>query len=693
MTKQAENSSSVDQSFRQAVLRLAQFDPSCEDEYGNQVLDYLVLDALASYGELQVSGSEIRAAIKSSFKLDFDVAEIRASGRKLADAGMIRFVEKTRESPSSYQILANTAERIEKNLAEMMELENRVMERWTGELQERYAEYEVIASNIELFIERLQSFLLGMLREYGIHTVQFLYPDAAKKEFEISSGVRSRTQSTSDSFLDTVLHLELPRFFRSEDRERRAYIASLLNSSFFLHLIQVDEKCSQLLREVTAGQQLYLDNNILYNLVGLDGPLLLESVHGLLDMATRLGYKLCITTKSLDEFHSSLEWHLQMAEPKPAPLPELARIAVEALGEDSFLTAYWRNVVDTGGSVRDFVTDKSNLKDVLTAHQIEVSAEFREKIDNSERLAKEIHVLRGVAGAGTNESILEHDAFHRLFILRLRGGRRHRHSEAVAWFLTQDSKLPRYDRVARKGRPEVPFCVTTDQWIQMNRPLLTRTSGTDEYEASLQVLVTTPFLRSMLGTTSLESAYQRVMSRIGRYETMSPKLAVQIATDRHFMFTLADESAPADIDAEVDKRIMDLAGQLAETGELEMQLEVQGKIISDMRMELEEMKKGQSSLREEEAELTATLHKARQRQRWWAFAALLAVSVVVIWLRSGALLWRWLDASDCAVFLKLTLQMMAAFLLLPISLRKHWGLWVSLAVASFLAFVGLAALS
>lgn len=693
MAKRLEDSSAVDQSFKQAVLRLAQFDPSCEDEYGNQVLDYLVLDALASYGELQVSGSEIKAAIKSSFKLDFDVVEIRASGRKLADAGMIRFVEKTRESPSSYQILPNAAERIEKNIATTMELENRVMERWKGELQERYAEYEVIARNIELFVGRLQSFLLDMLREYGIHTVQFLYPDVAKKEFEISSGVHSRTESSSDSFLDTVLRLELPRFFRSEDRERRAYIASLLNSSFFLHLIQVDEKCSQLLREVTAGQRLYLDNNILYFLVGLDGPLLLESIHGLLGMATRLGYKLCITTKSLDEFHSSLEWHLQMAESKPAPPPELARIAVEALGEDSFLTAYWRNVIDTGGSVKDFVTDKSNVKDVLTAHQIEVSAEFREEIESSERLAREIAVLRGVAAAGTRESILEHDAFHRLFILRLRGGRRHKHSEAVAWFLTQDSKLPRYDRIARKGRPEVPFCVTTDQWIQMNRPLLARTSNADEYEASLQVLVTKPFLRSMLGTTSLESAYQRVMSRIARYKTMSPRLAVQIATDRHFMFTLADEAAPADIDAEVDKRIMDLAEQLAERGELETQLEVQGKIISDMRMELEDMKKGRNSLGKEKVKLTARLHKARQRGRWWAFAALLGVSVLVIWLRSGALLWTWLDASELAIFLKLTLQMMVAFLFLLIPLRKHWGVWSGLAVTCFLGFIGLAALS
>ena len=227
----------------------------------------------------------------------------------------------------------------------------------------------------------------------------------------------------------------------------------------------------------------------------------------------------------------------------------------------------------------------------------------------------------------------------------------------------------------------------------MNRPLLARTSGTDEYEASLQCLVTTPFLRSMLGTASLESAYQRVMSRIDRYETMSPRLALQIATDQHFMFTLADESAPADIDAEVDKRIMDLAGQLAESGQLETQLEVQGKIISDMRLKLEEMKNGQNSAREKDAERAASLHNAQQRERWWAFGTLLVISTVVLWLRSGTLLWRWLDASDLAFFLKLTLQMTAVFLLLLIPLRKHWGVWLGLAVTCLLGFVGLAALS
>lgn len=56
---------------KQAIFRLAHFDPTCKDDCGNQIVDYLVLDSLATYGQLTVTALTIKENIKKCFRLDF----------------------------------------------------------------------------------------------------------------------------------------------------------------------------------------------------------------------------------------------------------------------------------------------------------------------------------------------------------------------------------------------------------------------------------------------------------------------------------------------------------------------------------------------------------------------------------------------------------------------------------------------
>ena len=93
---------------------------------------------------------------------------------------------------------------------------------------------------------------------------------------------------------------------------------------------------------------------------------MLQSVHSMLKLAGALGYELLVTTKSVDEFHNSLNWQMKELKRKP-PLPsELARIAIENLDEDSFLTLYWRDFVRNGTSIEEFVTDFNMYLDILS---------------------------------------------------------------------------------------------------------------------------------------------------------------------------------------------------------------------------------------------------------------------------------------------------------------------------------------
>ena len=81
-----------------------------------------------------------------------------------------------------------------------------------------------------------------------------------------------------------------------------------------------------------------MDNNILYSLVGLHGKDALESTNSMLKFANKLGYSLSITTKTLDEFHNTLKWHLKETRQNFPVSTKLAKIALDKLGSNNFLT-------------------------------------------------------------------------------------------------------------------------------------------------------------------------------------------------------------------------------------------------------------------------------------------------------------------------------------------------------------------
>ena len=527
-------------------------------------MDYLVLDSLATYGQLTVTALTIKENIKKCFRLDFEEAEINASGKRLGKKGMIAFRVGERVERPIFQILPETEQKITSNLSQIQGIENEVMEGWKEELCDKYKDFPILKENIEPIVENLKLFTSRMFTRHGVECVALLYPEKKKTQEWLESIESSILEGLPkiDSFLDTILRLEIPNFFKNPNFKRKIYITSLSNSSFFWHLLQVDEKCSRLLREVTKGQMLYIDNNILYSLVGLDGANMLQSVHTMLKLAGALGYELWITTKTMDEFHGSLNWQMRELKKKP-PLPwELAKIAVENLEEDSFLTMYWKNFVGKRTSIEEFVTEKSFLKDILQGLNIKTTDTLRVEIEKSQELLDEETILRSVCTGELNEHIIEHDAFHRMLINKIRKEPKYHFSDAIAWFLTHDSKLPEYDRVARKGGNYLPFCVTSDQWVQINRPLLTRTANQHEYEESFHILVTQPFLRTMMPTFSLDKAYNEVLGRLARYKNMNPQLALNLVTDKHFMMTMAYETDEQKIEEKIENKFIDLATQL-----------------------------------------------------------------------------------------------------------------------------------
>lgn len=555
-----------------SISRLSYFSPTTTDDYGNQIIDYLLLDSLSDFESTIITPKEVKNNINNNLLVTFEEDEIVSSARRLAQKKLIKVIEpQKRFDKPKIQILKKAEELMSSNKIDLNKLEQEVFETWKSEVKQKYDNHKDITDNINDLVDILQKFTSKMFVKHGVETVSLLYPGESKIKSWLNEDTKQfieDIQPNTNPFFDNIIKIEIPRFFKSVDAKRNQYISNLFNSSFYWHLIQVDDKCSRLLQKVTKGQQLFLDNNILYSLVGLHGKDALESGHSMLKFANNLGYILVVSTKTVDEFQNTLKWHLNEAREKPPVSASLAKIALDELGEDNFITAYWKELVEKGISLEEFIAELSYLDDILDGLGIGISNKYRKDIEVSEELKDEMSLLRKSCGDHININIIEHDAFHRILITKIRKGFKYNFNEAKAWFLTHDHKLPQYSKHARKGKDHLPFCITTNEWIQINRPLLTRTKTQDEFEASFHRLVTQSYVRSMLPTIPLDKAYNKILGKLERFKGMTADAASRIASDTHFMISILNIDDDKELEEKIENRLLDLNKELRQQNEI-----------------------------------------------------------------------------------------------------------------------------
>lgn len=556
---------------KSAIERLASFSPSTTDDYGHQLIDYIILDCAADFGNNIVSSVDIKNAISKNLLLDFAQDEIIAAAKRLVSKKFVKIIEPTKRfDKPKFQILDKAETLVNNNRCTLNNLEKEVFQNWEKEIVEKYNDEEIVEKNLYRLKSILQSFTAQMFVRHGVESVSLLYAGDNKiKQWlkENSKDELTKLIPAVGEFFEHVVKIEIPNFFETNDNQRKQYISNLFNSSFFWHLIQVDEDCSKLLSKSTAGQKLFLDNNILYSIVGLHGQDALESTHSLLQFARELNYELLVTTKTLDEFQNTLKWQLNETKESLPVSASLAKLALEELGSNNFLTVYWNNLISTGVSLEEFIADISHIEDILYKLNIRTNNKFRKDIESSEELKDEMITLRKACGEHINIHIVEHDSFHRILINKLRRGYKYNFNDAKAWFLTHDHKLPQYSKYARKGNAHLPFCITTNEWIQINRPLLTRTKSKEDYEKSFYLLVTQSYVRSMLPSVPMEKVFNKVLGKLERYKGMTAEIASRIASDTHFMVSLLNIDNEEEFDTKIENRLLDLNKQLRQENE------------------------------------------------------------------------------------------------------------------------------
>lgn len=697
-----------------ALFKLAFFEPNLEDENSFQIIDYLILDCISGYGSLLAcDAKEIAKYIKNTYLITFDEAEISRGAERLEKKGCIKSIKPLDALEGTrYKFVKYDDKEQLRNYKEIQELEDLVMSEWADNLKVKYG--KILDQNkTDKIVESVKAFLTKMFVRHGKETVSMLYPENNKTQEWITSIQDEIIKDLPklDIELDLIIQIEIPDFFKSETPHRKQYLNNLFNASFLWHLLQVDENCTEYFKETTKNQLLILDANILFSLIGLHGEQVFASIHQLLKYANNLEYKLAVTTRTLDEFYESIKRSCEKAYEIPTFSKNLAQAAIKILDSHNFLVSYWKEFLKNGLTISEFAVDKSHINTILAGLNISVLNDFREEIEKSQDILDEESILRSTCGSLVSPSVVQHDAFHCILIKKLRQNPRYKYSDATAWFLTHDSKLPAYAHAGLKGSKALPFCITTNEWIQINRAFLKRTENEAEFEQSFQILVTQPYLRSLLNNFKIDKIKERLLLRLNRYNNMSTQLAFEMATDVHFLVALSNEKDEKAIDKKIDNIIVDINKDLEKENKelyllIDQQSEKNEHRISALKESIDEIKdeiidknsKFDNLINEIERlrdELRAknnenqesNLHNSYLRRKyenlknlikWTVFGCILVPLEIIIWALSDSINWEWYQNLENKTVFNIILGIIILLSALNIPISKHWKIWLPL---------------
>lgn len=558
----------------EAIRRLLHIETA---EAGTSLAD-LIASALAQHALVFLPAGEahsldaISQAIRDLFSIHLEPAELRHAIRFTIRRKPGQLVC-TDPRASLYQLTDERRRALEQEAERLSSLEHHVFESWQAQLSRDYPYLE--ADELGALLDDQKVFNRHVLLRYGAQTQSVLCAEANPAQ-----AMAPRMESVFDALPSRDPHMTGIRdqvvvaFWYDPDPDRARYLSSLLDNACIIHTLHIDPKCSALVRGVFAGTRFFLDTNVVYRLLNLQGPSRFFQIEALADVLRKVGAELVVSQQTLGELRASLKANEQRIRLHPIASPRLAQLAADATYESDFVSLYFAQYARTQISVADFAARVRNIDYLLGQLGVAVDSASHEDILRAAELEPEKgELLLAAPNQILPDRILTHDAFHAVLVSQLRAGTES-FARAKAWFLTCDGKLRRYDRIRRRrDGTSLPFCIYPDHCMQMTRWALPRT---EDYDRAFVELVASPYVTAMAQMADLPSdAAHLICARIDQYRTernISEDLATQAAVltliDRRlqegFESAATDDQRVAQIDQAIGRALEQLERKTAD---------------------------------------------------------------------------------------------------------------------------------
>jgi hypothetical protein len=490
---------------------------------------------------------ECRRSFADLWGLEVEIDEIRPVIEELIQA---RKAEKT---STGFRLTAQVLDELRTKADESQEIEERAFREW--ELEVRPLAPGLTRDDLDLLCSDLRHWLHQIITRHGAEAALMLYPEdeRARRFFDTVGAEGFDRLPDREGDLGRIRHEVLPLFIRSPTPDQRRFLASLLNTSFYMTVLTIDPEARQLVRAQLAGHRIYLDTNFLYAVLGAAPPDEVYSSRRLIQLSKDLGFKLAVTPWTMEELRTSIGKSRRDIERQRRFIrPELATTMLQAAGDKGFNRFFWQTYRDKRTQPKDVFDRLEHFGQDLASYGIEEETEGCAAV---ERQVERVGEYASLVGAERwpyqrEPVVLEHDAKCRLLVERLRGDGNLSISNARFWFLTYDTKLPRFaERVPDNGdeAPDLPFCISPSAWVQIIRALTPRT---EDFDRTIVDLLTSPFVGYRSGINS--AVVQEVVGRMDHLEDASPEMALAVLTDTAKVSSIGKAIEGTDEDAVED---------------------------------------------------------------------------------------------------------------------------------------------
>ena len=401
--------------------------------------------------------------------------------------------------------------------------ENNLREEATMLWLDNIRDHQEVTAELEKNLSQaLPIFLRSLFIKHGVLSYELLTSTSDSSDFdlkEIAHNVALRFeeayQPEIESLLPTifrVLHYgKVVEYLKHNIEKAVGYISEVISDESFAKI--TDE-----LKNLTV----YLDTNIVYRLLNLQGESRYESIKETLNFFHKYGVKLKISALTQKELTSRLKYDSTVLVQFPIKT-DLAQAGYRYRTSDNYVSTYWLKAKTSKISVEDFIEYYRNFDILLDAEQIEIE---EVEVDEETLIERARHFFEKLSLRDPlhekSDAVLWHDAYNFAYVQKMQKVDAKNAIDTRGLFLTTDQALTSFQREDHEVKEAAPVVIAPSQLLQM---FAFSTADSDYEETFIKF-----FASSSLGTTFKydNDDIQEVLSRIGHYDGVSSVIAERI---------------------------------------------------------------------------------------------------------------------------------------------------------------------
>jgi hypothetical protein len=552
--------------FRRFVRRIAPYRPFSTGGHRLEAIhrQFVLCAAHENDGRL-VTCTECQEICEKRWGSELERDEVSNAMRQLIEQGRLI------QDSDGFRLSAKSSKELAERVRTSKEVETAAFKEW--EAMVRRTEPSLTDRQVAELLEDLALWLQKFIVEYGIEAALVLYPEQPrfKERLEEIKALGLGFLPHRHSMVMKARPRALKAFIDYMTPMQRRHFDNLVVTAYLMSLFTLEPAALNEIRRLTNGQTLYLDTNVVYSLLKLNGARAYAVTRRILAHSYALGYRICVTPWTLREMEESVRKTRRRLARQPSP-QALADIGVNASGSDGegvIARAFRRMQRDTHISFDEFFVLHEQIQKLLELEGVEVVYDGCDAVTWDKRLFdEEIATLERLRdGPEKSRLVQEHDIKHRLLIELLRGEEAREPAKPGYLMLTNDHTLILYAREKRRRHKKgLPFAVSIHDWGNTVRSLVPRTKDYDE--TMIKILETLSFrVSGAVSQADVLDAIRRIQLQEEYTETIQAGFVVSnaLGSDVDDADAKADaepQPAPSEREATLESENRELRDQL-----------------------------------------------------------------------------------------------------------------------------------